>query len=147
MPPFKRNNLFTRQVEKKTEASGTYYIIGIPATCFISFWYQAFKREDSKGKAMQPAADLGHRSILIRVGYVCFPHVELSAVQKMMGVITSILPLRKVKCREMTWQPLRARLVASKSTACLSRVYATFTRLYGSLKPAVLCWMFAPCLP
>lgn len=32
---------------------------------------------------------------------------------KMMAVITSILPLRKVKCREMTWQQLHTRLVAS----------------------------------
>jgi len=53
-----------------------------------------------------------------------------------MGIITSILPLRKVKCNEMTWQWLRARLVASKSRACVSRVCATFTRLYWSLKPA-----------
>jgi len=33
---------------------------------------------------------------------------------EMMAVITSILPLRRVKCREMTWQRLHTRLVASK---------------------------------
>lgn len=33
---------------------------------------------------------------------------------EMMAVITSILPLRRFKCREMTWQQLHTRLVVNK---------------------------------
>lgn len=82
--------------------------------CLISFWYQAFKCGESNDKAMQPAAGLGQRSVLICIGCVCFLAHIAQRSTKMMVVITSILPLRKVKCREMTWQQLHTRLVASK---------------------------------
>lgn len=74
----------------------------------------------SKDKALQPAADLGRRSILVRTRRLCVLsacRVQRSA--KMMGVTTSVLPLRKVQCRKMTWQQLHARLVASESRASL----------------------------
>lgn len=53
----------------------------VPVMCLISFWYWAFKHEESD-EAMQPAAALGWRTLLVCIGHVCFLHVLFSVVQK-----------------------------------------------------------------
>lgn len=107
--------------------------------CLISFWYQALKREHSKDKAIQPAADLGCRSILVCTGYMCILHVELSAVRKWWVLLLLFCHWGKLNAEKWLGSGYLPALVASKSSrACLSWLYAPFTRLYGSLKPAII---------